>query len=289
MRIHVRAAFVAGLLAAAAFPLAPHMDAWAQSSGGSGSGSGGAGSGGTGSGSGTGSGAPTGSGTSSGTGTTTGPSGSGNTGTATTTPEGGAGTQRTMPGANSTGGTQVNRNRTEGGAAQGTRPTSPMQRVNTQDYLNQVASSDMFEIASSQLALERSSNAEVQAFARKMVADHQQASQRVNQALSTGGSNNLRPPGEMLAEHQRMIERLRNAERGAAFDRMYLQMQVRGHEQALALHRSYGNTGDNVALQVVAKEMTPVVEQHLAEVRRLANKDQSRKPGERERRRSSGS
>lgn len=274
MRTHVRAAYVAGLLAAAAFPLAPHMDAWAQSGGG--------GSGGTGAASGT----STGSGTSSGAGTGASGSRSTGAGTATTTPEGGAGTQRTIPGANSTGGTQVNRNRTEGGAAQGARPTSPMQKVNSQDYLDQIASSDMFEIASSQLALERSSNPEVQAFARKMVADHQQASQRLNQALSTGGSNNLRPPGEMLAEHRRMLEQLRGAERGAAFDRMYLRMQTRGHEQALALHRSYGNTGDNVALQVAAKEMAPVVQQHLAEVQRLAA---GRKPGERERRPSSGS
>jgi putative membrane protein len=46
----------------------------------------------------------------------------------------------------------------------------------TQDFVNKVAISDMFEVQSSQLALAKQADADTKPFAEKMVQDHQKTS-----------------------------------------------------------------------------------------------------------------
>lgn len=52
---------------------------------------------------------------------------------------------------------------------------------------------------------------------------------------------------------------------------MYVQAQMDAHRQALELHRSYAANGEDPALKTAAAEITPVVEKHLAELRKLSN------------------
>src|SRR4029450_2440480 len=60
------------------------------------------------------------------------------------------------------------------------------QTPSTQDFVNKVAISDMFEVQASQIALAKQADADTKPFAEKMVTDHQKTSSELK-ALVDGG------------------------------------------------------------------------------------------------------
>ena len=76
------------------------------------------------------------------------------------------------------------------------------------------------------------------------------------------------PPPELSPMQKSMVAQLAAAS-PAAFDRLYLSQQLPAHQQALALIRGYAGGGDTPALRQAATGLVPVIEGHLAEVRRL--------------------
>lgn len=136
-------------------------------------------------------------------------------------------------------------------------------------YVEKAGRSDLFEIESSRLALNRASDAEVKAFARMMTEDHAKSSERIKAAASKDGVP-MKPPA-LDADKKAKLEALERAQ-GAEFDRMYLTEQAAGHEQALQLHRAYAAGGTAPALRSAAEEIAPVVQAHLQRVTALIEK-----------------
>lgn len=65
-----------------------------------------------------------------------------------------------------------------------------------------------------------------------------------------------------------MIEQL-NAASGAARESLYVSHQLMAHEEALALHTGYASDGDRPELRAAAAKAVPIIQQHLAEIRRI--------------------
>ena len=122
-------------------------------------------------------------------------------------------------------------------------------------------SSDQFEIQSGQLALQMSQNPGVRNIANMMIADHTRSTQMVMAAAQSAGLTP--PPPMMLPPHQAMLDQLRSAGSGAAFDMAFQQIQIQAHQQALMLHQNYAASGDVPALRTVAAQIVPVVQMHL--------------------------
>ncbi len=129
-------------------------------------------------------------------------------------------------------------------------------------YLAQAASSDQFEIQSGQLALQATQNPSVQQFATMIIRDHTNSTQMLMAAASA--AHVPPPPPGMMPAQQAMIDQLRAAGTGYAFDRTFQQIQIAAHQQALALHQDYAARGDVPALRATAGEIVPVVQNHLA-------------------------
>jgi putative membrane protein len=133
-------------------------------------------------------------------------------------------------------------------------------------YVEMVQSSDMFEIESSRLALQRSGDPAVRRFAQMMINDHSRMSgEMMNMA------RNMRlpmSPMQMMTRHAEMMERL-SAASPAEFDMMYRREQLMAHEEALMLHRTYADRGDYQPLSALAARAVPAIEMHLAEAQRL--------------------
>lgn len=147
-------------------------------------------------------------------------------------------------------------------------PNDKTEAVTTDMYVTQAATADMFEIESSKLALTKSTNAEIKAFAQMMVDDHTKSSQGLKTAAATAGDK-ANVPATLDLKHQGLLDEL-NATSGAAFDKAYMQAQAAGHEDALKLHRSYAEQGDNAALKQHALDAVPVVSGHLDQAKKLA-------------------
>ncbi len=135
-----------------------------------------------------------------------------------------------------------------------------------QAFLFKAGGSDIFEIVTSQMALQHSVNPAVKAFASMLIADHTKATTDALNAAKSAGV--MAPPPELSPMQKSMIAQLA-ATPPAQFDRVYLSQQLPAHQQALALVRAYANGGDTPALRQAASALVPVVEGHIAVVRRL--------------------
>jgi putative membrane protein len=135
------------------------------------------------------------------------------------------------------------------------------------DYAKKAAEGDMFEIQSSQLALEKSTNDAVKAFAKMMVDDHKNSSAKLTAAAERDNFA-ISPPKDLDQTHQNQMDDMKSKS-GAAFDKVYVEDQLKAHESALALHKEFASSGDQPAMKAAAAEISGVVTQHLDHLRKL--------------------
>jgi putative membrane protein len=112
-----------------------------------------------------------------------------------------------------------------------------------------------FAMQTSQLALTRTRNPALINFANAEISEQTQVAVALGAAP---GSAPLRP------DHASLLRQLEDTPSGGAFDRMYVQGQIRGHRELLALNSSYLRTGSNAHEQQVAQMSVPIIQQHLA-------------------------
>jgi putative membrane protein len=148
-------------------------------------------------------------------------------------------------------------------AATGAMQSAP----SAEDFVNKVAISDMFEIQSSQLALSKQPDKDTKPFAQKMVTDHQKTSKELK-SLVDGGKVKAMLPSALDAEHQKMLDDLK-AKAGKDFDQSYDQIQLKAHQDAVALFNAYATGGDNPELKKWAAKTLPHLERHLTMAQKL--------------------
>jgi putative membrane protein len=129
----------------------------------------------------------------------------------------------------------------------------------TEDFVLEAASSDMFEIESSKLAMERS-NEKTKPFAQQMLTDHQKTSDELK-AMVTSGEVKATIPTAMSAAHQGMLDGLKRLQ-GEEFTKQYHSKED-VHEDAVDLFKRYGDEGDNAELKAWAAKTRPALEHHL--------------------------
>lgn len=141
--------------------------------------------------------------------------------------------------------------------------------TDAQDFVAQAASGGMFEVQSSELALDRSKDAGLRGFAERMVGDHGPANEKLAAIAAQEG---IEVPAEPAAKHRQMLAELQEAQ---DFDLQYVTMQVGAHEEAVALFEDYSENGDNAALKSFATETLPVLKTHLDAITALQKKEGS--------------
>lgn len=249
-------------------------------------------------------------------------------------------------------------------------PVSAQTVMDSQTYRMMAAQSDAFEIATSQLALERSRNPTVRRYAQQMIQDHSMTSQALNggrpvysasgqfiggslsgtlagagigalvggpvgaavgagigatagtaagaaasgspstaggsatgalagagvgalvggpvgaavgagvgattgsaagaaaDVQATGSVTPIRLGVPLPPDKMAMLNQLASTS-GSQFDRLYGQAQRMGHQEALALHSSYAQAGNDPSLRQFAASVVPHIEHHLEDARRL--------------------
>src|SRR3984885_1665106 len=100
----------------------------------------------------------------------------------------------------------------------------------TADFVKEAATSDMFEIQSSQLA-ELQGNATEKTFAATMIKDHQKTSEDLKSMVSSGDVKNCRP--RWIAPRSE-LDKLKSL-KGAEFSSRYDSDQQSGHKDAVLL------------------------------------------------------
>ncbi len=135
-----------------------------------------------------------------------------------------------------------------------------------QQFVDQAAASDTYEVEAAKLAQENGESQKVKDFAAMMIKDHTTSSEKLK-AAAAEAQPPLTVAPELAPDQQANLDALRNA--AGDFDTVYAQQQVAAHEKALALLRSYGEAGEVAPLKTFASETAQVVEGHLEQARQL--------------------
>ena len=152
----------------------------------------------------------------------------------------------------------------DGLAPAGAAPTAS----SGQEYVDLAGSSDLFEIESARLAIEKATRPELRELAQTLLAHHQRSTTQLTAAVrETGEPLDMNP--QLSPEQQARIQALRAAS-GAAFDALYLDQQMEAHERALTLAAAYASEGQVDALRGHASAMAAPIQDHLSRIRALA-------------------
>ena len=95
-------------------------------------------------------------------------------------------------------------------------------------FATKAAHTNMAEVQLGHLAQQKASNADVKEFAERMVTDHTDAQAKLKDAA---GKANVTLPEGLDQKHKDLKDQLQQKS-GAAFDTMYINKMVQGHEQA---------------------------------------------------------
>jgi putative membrane protein len=128
-------------------------------------------------------------------------------------------------------------------------PPPPEAKTSAKPYVMAAGMSDLYEINSSKVALQKSQTPAIRQFATMLIKHHQKTTAATVKALLDAGAT-------------ASINELQTAS-AADFDRLYVGQQVPAHQAALDLHQSYSSGGDQAPLRMSAKAAVPIVKQHL--------------------------
>lgn len=135
-----------------------------------------------------------------------------------------------------------------------------------QAMLKQMAQANIAEIEAGKIALQKSQNNDVKAFAQQMIDDHTKGLQAVQAVAQNKG---VTLPTEPDAQHKAMAKKL-NKLSGDAFDRAYAQdAGVSDHKKVHAYVQKVQGDAKDADVKALAAKLEPTIAQHLSHVETL--------------------
>ena len=129
---------------------------------------------------------------------------------------------------------------------------------NDVDFLRQAAIINMFEIQSSQIAREKSSDPFVSEFAKEMIIDHQASMEELKEIAANKGVN---LPTDLPRDLKFKLMHLEN-QSGTTFDMAYQNVQRSGHAAASPKFKSEIENGKDQDVKGYAVKTLPTVLMH---------------------------
>lgn len=136
-------------------------------------------------------------------------------------------------------------------------------QLTSQEFVQRAAASDMFEIQTGNMALQKSTMQEVRDFAEEIVADHTASSQEL---MALAQQKNLQVPSALPQDKQAIVARL-DAKTSTAFDKDFTDVQEDAHEEAVELYEQAVEDLEDADLRAFAQKTLPVLRMHLDHAR----------------------
>lgn len=138
--------------------------------------------------------------------------------------------------------------------------------TNAAAFVKMAGASDLYERTSSQIVLKDAKDAKVRDFANMMMSDHAKSTAD----LVTAAKNDGLTPGEpiLMPAQAKMISDLKAA-KPANREKVYVRQQIMAHQDALALHTLYAQSGNTPMLKAAAAKIAPVVQTHLDKLKSM--------------------
>lgn len=147
-----------------------------------------------------------------------------------------------------------------GSSAPATLPKGQQLASKDASFMKEVAQNNHAEIESSQLALQKATNAQVKAFAQQMVDDHGTTEQALASLAAAKGV--ALPDGPSLLQKAHL--KLLRATDGENFDRFYAEsMGVRAHVNMIKLFQEAAEQARDPDVKAFATKTLPALQHHL--------------------------
>lgn len=128
-----------------------------------------------------------------------------------------------------------------------------------QTFIQKAAAGNQAEIKLSQLALERATSSEIKQFAQTMVTDHTKSSSLLKPIALDHGVVLPENPGPQAEEKFKRLE----GQSGAAFDKTYVEIMVKDHEEMLHAFEAEAAKAVDSKLKDFISTVQPIVAHHL--------------------------
>lgn len=146
--------------------------------------------------------------------------------------------------------------------------TAAAQSHGDKSFMETASQGNVTEVELAKLALKKSQNPDVRAFAEKMIHDHQMLGKKMAPFMAQAG---LKPSISMNTEHQHLFNKL-NGLSGAEFDKQYAEAMDKDHHEDLKDFQDEINSTQNVQLKPVVVEGEKVIAEHTKMADDLAHK-----------------
>jgi putative membrane protein len=143
-------------------------------------------------------------------------------------------------------------------------------KISAEEFAKKAGAAGVAEVEMGKLGAQKATDAEVKAYAQKMVADHSKANKEL---MAAAKGKNLEVPTEPDVMHKGMMEKFERQSADKDFNHDYMQQMVRDHKKVVELFQSAANdTTLDPEMRALAKKTLPTLEQHLADAQKLEAK-----------------
>jgi putative membrane protein len=143
------------------------------------------------------------------------------------------------------------------------------QTLSQQDktFIEEAGAGNLAEAELGQLAEQKAATPAIKEFGRWMYTDHGLTANKWLAAILRDEHENFHPT---LTAEQRQLKQKLEGLSGAQFDQQYVEHMVQDHEKTIPLFEKEAREGHNPLIKSYAEDLTPVLQQHLGEVKELA-------------------
>jgi putative membrane protein len=143
-------------------------------------------------------------------------------------------------------------------------------KMSAEEFAKKAGAAGTAEVAMGKLGAQKATDADVKAYAQKMVADHTKANKEL---MAAAKAKNLEVPTEPDLMHKGMMEKFERQAADKDFNHDFMQQMVRDHKKVVELFQSAANdTALDPDMRALAKKTLPTLEQHLADAQKLEAK-----------------
>ena len=140
-----------------------------------------------------------------------------------------------------------------------------------QDFLTNAANSNQFEIALGTQAVKQSENEDIKRYGQMLIDDHTKVLEELKEAEV---AKKLEMPEAMEEREASMLKSLSDLS-GAEFDRVFKEIAINTHEQAIALFEKAALTLNDTEFRTWASQKIPSLKNHLERAKALEVETQS--------------
>jgi putative membrane protein len=136
------------------------------------------------------------------------------------------------------------------------------------EFVSKAGMGGLAEVQMGNLALQKATNADVKAFAQRMVTDHSKADDELSQLATAKG---VALPTELAGEHKDAFDHLSSLS-GAEFDKAYMQHMVEDHDKDVAEFDKASTSATDADVKSWAGKTLPTLQSHQQQAKDIAKK-----------------